>query len=104
MRGSPMTSAHSHMKGPTGERTMPGRAYRAGQGRVGPPCWYHPLSLCNTSEDERQEGDFITIVQTGAHCTPLSCRWLIRVRLGQEGVGLAQRCYVASGSEPWLWM
>lgn len=24
--------------------------------------------------------------------------------LGQEGVGLAQRCYVASGIEPWLWM
>ncbi|TMS14134.1 E3 ubiquitin-protein ligase RNF43 [Larimichthys crocea] len=24
---------------------------------------YHPLSLCNTSEDERQESDFITIVK-----------------------------------------
>lgn len=41
MRGSPMTSAHSHMKRPTGAE--PGRdgpaQGRAGQGRVGPLCW-----------------------------------------------------------------
>lgn len=35
---------------------------------------YHPLSLCNTSEDERQESDFITIVkleQRVPRCLPL---------------------------------
>ncbi|XP_077597342.1 E3 ubiquitin-protein ligase RNF43 [Stigmatopora nigra] len=35
---------------------------------------YHPLSLCNTSEDERQESDFITIVkleQRVPSCLPL---------------------------------
>ncbi|KAJ4930381.1 hypothetical protein JOQ06_019385 [Pogonophryne albipinna] len=113
MRGSPMTSAHSHMKGPTGAE--PCRDGPIGQGRTGQGGTallgerrdraphetinvYHPLSLCNTSEDERQEGDFITIVKlehTARRCLPL---------VDKEGVGLAQRCYVASGSEPWLWM
>lgn len=35
---------------------------------------YHPLSLCNTSEDERQESDFITIVKLEKRvprCLPL---------------------------------
>ncbi|XP_054610027.1 E3 ubiquitin-protein ligase RNF43 isoform X2 [Dunckerocampus dactyliophorus] len=35
---------------------------------------YHPLSLCNTSEDERPESDFITIVkleQSALPCPPL---------------------------------
>lgn len=35
---------------------------------------YHPVSLCNTSEDERQDSGFITIVkleQLGPHCSPL---------------------------------
>ncbi|XP_077962302.1 E3 ubiquitin-protein ligase RNF43 [Gasterosteus aculeatus] len=35
---------------------------------------YHPLSLCNTSEDERQESDFITIVKLEhrvPRCLPL---------------------------------
>ncbi|KAK5918469.1 hypothetical protein CgunFtcFv8_003232 [Champsocephalus gunnari] len=107
MRGSPMTSAHSHMKGPTGGRTMPGRAYWAGQGRVGPPCWvsagpgplmvicedgqhrYHPLSLCNTSEDERQEGDFITIVKlehTARRCLPLVDKARMALDKGAQAV------------------
>uniref|UniRef100_A0A3B3U9S7 RING-type E3 ubiquitin transferase n=1 Tax=Poecilia latipinna TaxID=48699 RepID=A0A3B3U9S7_9TELE len=36
---------------------------------------YHPVSLCNTSEDERQDSGFITIVkleQLGPHCSPLA--------------------------------
>ncbi|XP_061819275.1 E3 ubiquitin-protein ligase RNF43 [Nerophis lumbriciformis] len=35
---------------------------------------YHPLSLCNTSEDERPDSEFITIVkleQRGPRCLPL---------------------------------
>lgn len=45
---------------------------------VSPPYFfflqYHPLSLCNTSEDERQDSDFITIVKLEhrvRRCLPL---------------------------------
>ncbi|TNN65008.1 hypothetical protein EYF80_024747 [Liparis tanakae] len=99
MRGSPVTSAHSHMKRPTGAaptgRAGWGRSLRRG---------YHPLSLCNTSEDERQESPFITIVKL-EHRVP-RCLPLLDKSEGSDrrGLGSAQRCYVASGSEPWLWM
>lgn len=40
---------------------------------------YHPLSLCNTSEDERQESDFITIVKL-EHRVPRCLPLLDKVR------------------------
>ncbi|KAF0038085.1 hypothetical protein F2P81_008569 [Scophthalmus maximus] len=63
------------MKRPTGAE--PGQDGPT-QGRAGwdrsAGVWYHPLSLCNTSEDERQESDFITIVKLEhrvPRCLPL---------------------------------
>ncbi|XP_053297930.1 E3 ubiquitin-protein ligase RNF43 isoform X2 [Pleuronectes platessa] len=44
---------------------------------------YHPLSLCNTSEDERQEGDFITIVKL-EHRVPRCLPLLDKARMALE--------------------
>ncbi|KAG8008247.1 E3 ubiquitin-protein ligase RNF43, partial [Nibea albiflora] len=44
---------------------------------------YHPLSLCNTSEDERQESDFITIVKLEhrvPRCLPLLDKIAFEIR------------------------
>ncbi|XP_061606940.1 E3 ubiquitin-protein ligase RNF43 isoform X2 [Phyllopteryx taeniolatus] len=50
---------------------------------------YHPLSLCNTSEDERQESDFITIVkleQRVPRCLPLQDKALMALEKGAQAV------------------
>ncbi|XP_033955483.1 E3 ubiquitin-protein ligase RNF43 [Pseudochaenichthys georgianus] len=50
---------------------------------------YHPLSLCNTSEDERQEGDFITIVKlehTARRCLPLVDKARMALDKGAQAV------------------
>ncbi|XP_061658724.1 E3 ubiquitin-protein ligase RNF43 isoform X2 [Syngnathoides biaculeatus] len=50
---------------------------------------YHPLSLCNTSEDERQESDFITIVkleQRVPRCLPLQEKALMALKKGAQAV------------------
>ncbi|XP_062289339.1 E3 ubiquitin-protein ligase RNF43 isoform X1 [Scomber scombrus] len=44
---------------------------------------YHPLSLCNTSEDERQESDFITIVKL-EHRVPRCLPLLDKARMALE--------------------
>ncbi|KAK0143207.1 E3 ubiquitin-protein ligase RNF43 [Merluccius polli] len=44
---------------------------------------YHPLSLCNTSEDERQESSFITIVKL-EHRVPRCLPLLDKARLALE--------------------
>ncbi|MED6293670.1 hypothetical protein CHARACLAT_012812 [Characodon lateralis] len=71
--------ARSHMKRLIGVelfRTRPDPK----QGR------YHPLSLCNTSEDERQDSAFITIVKL-EHRVP-RCSLLL-----DKGVTLVSGCY-----------
>uniref|UniRef100_A0A3B5LC66 RING-type E3 ubiquitin transferase n=1 Tax=Xiphophorus couchianus TaxID=32473 RepID=A0A3B5LC66_9TELE len=50
---------------------------------------YHPVSLCNTSEDERQDSGFITIVkleQLGPHCSPLLDKARIALERGAQAV------------------
>uniref|UniRef100_A0A3Q2YV98 RING-type E3 ubiquitin transferase n=1 Tax=Hippocampus comes TaxID=109280 RepID=A0A3Q2YV98_HIPCM len=50
---------------------------------------YHPLSLCNTSEDERQESDFITIVkleQRVPRCLPLLDKARMALEKGAQAV------------------
>ncbi|XP_037125402.1 E3 ubiquitin-protein ligase RNF43 [Syngnathus acus] len=50
---------------------------------------YHPLSLCNTSEDERQEGDFITIVKLEKkvpRCLPLLDKARMALKKGARAV------------------
>ncbi|XP_035480935.1 E3 ubiquitin-protein ligase RNF43 isoform X2 [Scophthalmus maximus] len=50
---------------------------------------YHPLSLCNTSEDERQESDFITIVKLEhrvPRCLPLLDKARMALDKGAQAV------------------
>ncbi|XP_071757859.1 E3 ubiquitin-protein ligase RNF43 [Centroberyx gerrardi] len=50
---------------------------------------YHPLSLCNTSEDERQESDFITIVKLERRvprCLPLLDKARMALDKGAQAV------------------
>uniref|UniRef100_A0A3P9MJM4 RING-type E3 ubiquitin transferase n=1 Tax=Oryzias latipes TaxID=8090 RepID=A0A3P9MJM4_ORYLA len=50
---------------------------------------YHPLSLCNTSEDERQDGDFITIVKLEhrvPRCLPLLDKARMALDKGAQAV------------------
>lgn len=50
---------------------------------------YHPLSLCNTSEDERQESDFITIVKLERRvprCLPLFDKARMALEKGAQAV------------------
>ncbi|XP_039633459.1 E3 ubiquitin-protein ligase RNF43 isoform X2 [Perca fluviatilis] len=50
---------------------------------------YHPLSLCNTSEDERQESDFITIVKLEHRvppCLPLLDKARMALDKGAQAV------------------
>ncbi|XP_077361443.1 E3 ubiquitin-protein ligase RNF43 isoform X1 [Festucalex cinctus] len=50
---------------------------------------YHPLSLCNTSEDDRQESDFITIVkleESVPHCLPLLNKARMALEKGAQAV------------------
>lgn len=50
---------------------------------------YHPLSLCNTSEDERQESDFIAIVKLELRvhrCLPLHEKVRIALENGAQAV------------------
>uniref|UniRef100_A0A8C5HCG3 RING-type E3 ubiquitin transferase n=1 Tax=Gouania willdenowi TaxID=441366 RepID=A0A8C5HCG3_GOUWI len=50
---------------------------------------YHPLSLCNTSEDERQDGDFITIVKLERRvprCLPLLDKANMALEKGAQAV------------------
>ncbi|KAM6970624.1 E3 ubiquitin-protein ligase RNF43 [Aplochiton taeniatus] len=49
----------------------------------------HPLSLCNTSEDDRQESDFITIVKLerqGHRCLPLLDKAKLALERGAQAV------------------
>ncbi|XP_056141475.1 E3 ubiquitin-protein ligase RNF43 [Lampris incognitus] len=50
---------------------------------------YHPLSLCNTSEDERQENNFITIVKLERRvprCLPLLDKARLALEKGAQAV------------------
>ncbi|CAL8363617.1 unnamed protein product [Lota lota] len=50
---------------------------------------YHPLSLCNTSEDERQDSDFITIVKLerrGPRCLSLLKKAQLALERGAQAV------------------
>lgn len=50
---------------------------------------YHPLSLCNTSEDERQDSDFITIVKLEhrvRRCLPLLEKARMALEKGAQAV------------------
>ncbi|XP_072302774.1 E3 ubiquitin-protein ligase RNF43 [Eucyclogobius newberryi] len=50
---------------------------------------YHPLSLCNTSEDERQDSDFITIVKLERRvprCLPLLDKARMALEKGAQAV------------------
>lgn len=50
---------------------------------------YHPLSLCNTSEDERQDSDFITIVKLEhrvPRCLPLHDKARMALEKGAQAV------------------
>uniref|UniRef100_A0A3Q0S118 RING-type E3 ubiquitin transferase n=1 Tax=Amphilophus citrinellus TaxID=61819 RepID=A0A3Q0S118_AMPCI len=63
---------------------------------------YHPLSLCNTSEDERQESDFVTIVklETGVNdCLPLPDKARMALDKGAQAVIFDVRNYANAATE-----